>query len=296
LIEKKMKIKINVTNQNRLDKIISSETDLSRNKISELIVENKCFVNGIIENKKSTIIKTRSTIEILIKEQKEKKELSQINYIFIDDDLFVVEKPKNLVTHKSGETSKLSLSENVLQDYPEIKNVGEIDRPGIVHRLDKDTSGLMIVARSNKGYKKLKEMIKNRDVSRNYTSLVYGNPTLKEAIIDAPISRDPKNPIKRRVLLGGKESKTFYKVIKSFSEFSLLDVKLYSGRTHQIRVHLEHIGHSVVGDKLYGNKKSKLERPFLHSSRLEFEHPINGEKLSFISDLPNDLKEYLREI
>jgi 23S rRNA pseudouridine1911/1915/1917 synthase len=291
-----MKIKITVKNQERLDKIISSGTDFSRNKISELIEEQHCLVNGIVENKKSTIIKSNSLIEILIKEQKEKKEFLKINYLFIDPDLFVVDKPKNLITHKSGKTSKPSLSENILNDYPEIKTIGEIDRPGIVHRLDKDTTGLMIVARSKEGYKRLKIMIKNREVSRNYTALVYGNPTLKEAIIDAPISRDPKNPIKRKVLLGGKESKTSYKVINSFSDFSLLDVKLYSGRTHQIRVHLDHIGHSVVGDELYGNKKSKLDRPFLHSSRLDFEHPINSKNLSFISDLPKDLKEFLREI
>lgn len=291
-----MKIKITVKNQERLDKIISSGTDFSRNKISELIEEQNCLVNGKVQNKKSTIIKSNSLIEILIKEQKEKKEFLKINYLFIDQDLFIVDKPKNLITHKSGKTSKPSLSENILNDYPEIKTIGEVDRPGIVHRLDKDTTGLMIVARSKEGYKRLKIMIKNREVSRNYTALVYGNPTLKEAIIDAPISRDPKNPIKRKVLIGGKESKTSYKVINSFSDFSLLDVKLYSGRTHQIRVHLDHIGHSVVGDELYGNKKSKLDRPFLHSSRLDFEHPINSKKLSFISELPKDLKEFLREI
>jgi len=291
-----MKIRIEVKFQDRLDKILSSETDLSRTKISKSIDQNKCFVDGKIVNKKSTIIMPNTILEIEVEEQVEKKELTKIDYVYIDDDFFVVDKPKNLITHKSGESSKLSLSENILKDYPEIKNIGEKERPGIVHRLDKDTTGLMIIARSNIGYEKFKKMIKKREVSRNYTSLVFGKPTLKEAIIDAPISRDPQNPIKRKVLAGGKESKTYYKIINSFSKFSLLDVKLYSGRTHQIRVHLEHIGHPVVGDRLYGNKKSELGRPFLHSSKLEFIHPIRGEKLSFISDLPNDLKDYMKEI
>lgn len=291
-----MKIKIIVKTQDRLDKIISSETELSRSEISEIIENKNCLLNGNTQYKKSTLVKADSLLEILITDEKENKKITKIKYVFIDKDFFVIEKPINLITHKVGKSNKLSLSENILKDYPEIKDVGEIDRNGIVHRLDKDTSGLMIVARSRRGYKKLKEMIKNREISRIYTSLVYGKPSLEQAIIDAPISRDPQNPIKRKVLIGGKESKTSYKIINSLSGFSLLEVKLFSGRTHQIRVHLDHMGHSVVGDTLYGNKRSELERPFLHSSKLEFNHPINGERMIFISDLPKDLKKYLREI
>ncbi|MEC7837633.1 MAG: RluA family pseudouridine synthase [Chloroflexota bacterium] len=291
-----MRIKFTVKKEDRIDKVISCETEFSRSKITELIENNKCFVNGETENKKSLIVKSKSLIEIIIPDEIKEKKYMKIKYHFIDEDILVVDKPKNLITHKAGKNSQLSLIENILIDYPEIKSVGEIDRPGIVHRLDKDTTGLMIIARSEIGYEKLKPMIKNREVSRNYTALVYGKPNLEEAIIDAPISRDPKNPIKRKVLMGGKKSKTSYKTIDRFSDFSLLDVKLFSGRTHQIRVHLDHIGHSIVGDKLYGGKNSTLDRPFLHSSRLEFKHPISKDELIFNSELPKDLKGFLRDI
>lgn len=291
-----MRIKFTVKKEDRIDKVISCETEFSRSKITELIENNKCFVNGETENKKSLIVKSKSLIEIIIPDEIKEKKYMKIKYHFIDEDILVVDKPKNLITHKAGKNSQFSLIENILIDYPEIKSVGEIDRPGIVHRLDKDTTGLMIIARSEIGYEKLKPMIKNREVSRNYTALVYGKPNLEEAIIDAPISRDPKNPIKRKVLMGGKKSKTSYKIIDRFSDFSLLDVKLFSGRTHQIRVHLDHIGHSIVGDKLYGGKNSTLDRPFLHSSRLEFKHPISKDELIFNSELPKDLKGFLRDI
>ena len=257
-----MKINIIAKRIERLDKLISSNTDFSRSEVVEIIEKNCCVVDGKIQNKKSTIISPDSKIEILSVNSYEKKTYKKINTYLVDEDIIVVEKPANMITHRASKNNEVSLCEHIVNSYPEIKSVGDIDRPGIVHRLDKDTSGLMIIARSANAYEKLKEMIKERSISRNYEALVYGKPKLKEAIIDAPIIRDPKNPIKRRVSIGGKESKTSYRIKKNFEEYSLLDVKLFSGRTHQIRVHLEHVGHPVVGDNLYGNKKSKLKRNF----------------------------------
>ena len=261
-LNKKMKINIIAKRIERLDKLISSNTDFSRSEVVEIIEKNCCVVDGKIQNKKSTIISPDSKIEILSVNSTEKKTYKKINTYLVDEDIIVVEKPANMITHRASKNNDVSLCEHIVNSYPEIKSVGDIDRPGIVHRLDKDTSGLMIIARSANAYEKLKEMIKERSISRNYEALVYGKPKLKEAIIDAPIIRDPKNPIKRRVSIGGKESKTSYRIKKNFEEYSLLDVKLFSGRTHQIRVHLEHVGHPVVGDNLYGNKKSKLTRSF----------------------------------
>ena len=291
-----MKINIIAKRIERLDKLISSNTDFSRSEVVEIIEKNCCVVDGKIQNKKSTIISPDSKIEILSVNSTEKKTYKKINTYLVDEDIIVVEKPANMITHRASKNNDVSLCEHIVNSYPEIKSVGDIDRPGIVHRLDKDTSGLMIIARSANAYEKLKEMIKERSISRNYEALVYGNPKLKEAIIDAPIIRDPKNPIKRRVSIGGKESKTSYRIKKNFEEYSLLDVKLFSGRTHQIRVHLEHVGHPVVGDNLYGNKKSKLKRSFLHSSKLEFFHPMNNEKLYFESPLPLELKKFIETI
>ena len=291
-----MKINIIAKRIERLDKLISSNTDFSRSEVVEIIEKNCCVVDGKIQNKKSTIINPDSKIEILSVNSSEKKTYKKIDTYLVDEDIIVVEKPANMITHRASKNNDISLCEHIVNSFPEIKSVGDIDRPGIVHRLDKDTSGLMIIARSANAYQKLKEMIKERSISRNYEALVYGKPKLKEAIIDAPIIRDPKNPIKRRVSIGGKESKTSYRIKKNFEEYSLLDVKLFSGRTHQIRVHLEHVGHPVVGDNLYGNKKSKLKRSFLHSSKLEFFHPMNNEKLYFESPLPLELKKFIETI
>ena len=291
-----MKINIIAKRIERLDKLISSNTDFSRSEVVEIIEKNCCVVDGKIQNKKSTIINPDSKIEILSVNSSEKKTYKKIDTYLVDEDIIVVEKPANMITHRASKNNDISLCEHIVKSFPEIKSVGDIDRPGIVHRLDKDTSGLMIIARSANAYEKLKEMIKERSISRNYEALVYGKPKLKEAIIDAPIIRDPKNPIKRRVSIGGKESKTSYRIKKNFEEYSLLDVKLFSGRTHQIRVHLEHVGHPVVGDNLYGNKKSKLKRSFLHSSKLEFFHPMNNEKLYFESPLPLELKKFIETI
>ena len=291
-----MKINIIAKRIERLDKLISSNTDFSRSEVVEIIEKNCCVVDGKIQNKKSTIINPDSKIEILSVNSSEKKTYKKIDTYLVDEDIIVVEKPANMITHRASKNNDISLCEHIVNSFPEIKSVGDIDRPGIVHRLDKDTSGLMIIARSANAYEKLKEMIKERSISRNYEALVYGKPKLKEAMIDAPIIRDPKNPIKRRVSIGGKESKTSYRIKKNFEEYSLLDVKLFSGRTHQIRVHLEHVGHPVVGDNLYGNKKSKLKRSFLHSSKLEFFHPMNNEKLYFESPLPLELKKFIETI
>ena len=291
-----MKIKIISKRLERLDKLISSNTNFSRSQVVEIIEKNCCVVDGKIQNKKSAIISPDSKIEILSVNSSEKKTYKKIDTYLIDEHIIVVEKPPNMITHRASKNNDVSLCEHIVNLYPEIKSVGNIDRPGIVHRLDKDTSGLMIIARSTSAYENLKKMIKERSISRNYEALVYGKPKLKEAIIDAPIARDPKNPIKRRVSSIGKESKTSYKIKKNFEEYSLLEVKLFSGRTHQIRVHLDHIGHPIVGDNLYGNKKSELSRSFLHSSKLEFFHPIEKKKLYFESPLPLELRKFIKNI
>ena len=219
-----MKINIIAKRIERLDKLISSNTDFSRSEVVEIIEKNCCVVDGKIQNKKSTIINPDSKIEILSVNSSEKKTYKKIDTYLVDEDIIVVEKPANMITHRASKNNDISLCEHIVNSFPEIKSVGDIDRPGIVHRLDKDTSGLMIIARSANAYEKLKEMIKERSISRNYEALVYGKPKLKEAIIDAPIIRDPKNPIKRRVSIGGKESKTSYRIKKNFEEYSLLDV------------------------------------------------------------------------
>ena len=291
-----MNIEITTSNNGRLDKLIAENTDLSRENITKLINDNKCIVNNIIAKKKSQFINTDTKIILQLPNKKNSKSKINLDYVYVDEDIMIINKPKNIITHGLNNNHFGTINGSIIDDYPEIKNVGDPERPGIVHRLDKGTSGLMIFSRNQNSYEKLKKMIINREISRNYTALIHGIPKRKEAIINAPISRDPKNPLKRKVLSGGKESKTLYKTIKCYAENTLVDVKLYTGRTHQIRVHFEELGHPIVGDKVYSNKNSSLDRPFLHSSNLEFLHPIKKNKVKFSSKLPKDLLEYLKQI
>ena len=156
----------------------------------------------------------------------------------------------------------------------------------------------MIVAKSQRAYNLLKKMILKRKIERIYTALVHGKPIKPKAIIDAPILRDPNNPLKRKIISGGRESKTLYSCKKYYSKFTLLEIKLFSGRMHQIRVHLSELGHPLVGDKMYGSSIAELDlkRPFLHSSKLSFKHPINKKMLFFESTIPEDLEKFSHSI
>ena len=291
-----MNIEIITIHNGRLDKLIAESSNLSRENISKLINNKKCIVNGNIAKKKSQIIDVDTKIILELPTIKNKKTKIIIDYLYVDKDILIINKPKNVITHGLNKNHTGTINGSILQDYPEMLNVGDLERPGVVHRLDKGTSGLMVFSRNQKSYDKLKEMILNKEISRNYIALIHGTPIRNEAIINAPIARDPKSPLKRKVLSGGKESKTLYKIIKRFPNYALIDVKLYTGRTHQIRVHLEELGHPIVGDKVYSNKKSSLDRPFLHSANLEFMHPIKNKKIKFSSELPDDLKDYLEKI
>jgi 23S rRNA pseudouridine1911/1915/1917 synthase len=176
--------------------------------------------------------------------------------------------------------------------------VGESHRPGIVHRLDLGTSGLLAVARSQRAYHELVDALANRDVGRVYLALVWGHLANSHGVIDAPIGRDHRDPMRMAVVVDGKPSRTRYRVIDEFrgpTDASLLECRLESGRTHQIRVHLSAIGHPVVGDPLYGGVRHGIDspRPFLHAMRLELEHPVTRESLAFDSPLPADLAAVL---
>jgi 23S rRNA pseudouridine1911/1915/1917 synthase len=291
-----MNIEIITVNNGRLDKLIAESSSLSREKISKLIIDKKCIVNGIVASKKSQIINADSKIILKLPSTKSNESKISLDYVFVDEDIIIINKPKNIIAHGLNNDHFGTINGIIIHDYPEIINVGDTERPGIVHRLDKGTSGLMIISRNQKSYEKLKDMILNREIVRNYTALIHGIPKRKEAIINAPIGRDPKNPLKRKVLSGGKESKTLFKTIRSYAEYTLVDIKLYTGRTHQIRVHFEELGHPIVGDKVYSNRISSLDRPFLHSSYLEFLHPIKKSKVKFSSKLPKDLLDYLDQI
>jgi 23S rRNA pseudouridine1911/1915/1917 synthase len=211
--------------------------------------------------------------------------------VHLDDDLAVVEKPAGLVVHSApshrGET---------LVDLLEgIAGGGEGGRPGIVHRLDKDTSGLMLVARNDEAHRALSAAVKRREVVREYTALVEGHLGSRTGMIDAPLGRDRRRRTKRAVKgTGSREARTHFEVLETLPDDTLVQARLETGRTHQIRVHFAAIDHPVAGDPEYGARgRHGLERQFLHASRLEFKHPRTGEQLSFRSELPDDLRQAL---
>jgi 23S rRNA pseudouridine1911/1915/1917 synthase len=210
--------------------------------------------------------------------------------VWSDEHLAVVDKPAGLLVHPAAGSSGPTLVDE-LQAEGLMLGGGESDRPGIVHRLDRDTSGLLVVARSPAAHEALSAMIAAREVSRRYVALVEGCPPSRTGTIDAPLGRDHRAP--ERVVVGGRRPRsavTHFEVRERLPREALLDVRLETGRTHQIRVHLQAIGHPIVGDPQYGTgPRYGLARQFLHSCRLAFRHPVDGEPLEFESELPADL-------
>jgi 23S rRNA pseudouridine1911/1915/1917 synthase len=211
--------------------------------------------------------------------------------VHLDEDLAVIEKPAGLVVH-SAPSHK---GETLVDLLEGIAGGGEGGRPGIVHRLDKDTSGLMIVARNDESHRALARMVKEREVDRRYTSLVEGHLDSRSGTIDAPLGRHRRRRTKRAIKgTGSREARTHFDVIETLPADTFVHARLETGRTHQIRVHFAAIGHPVAGDPEYGSRgRHGLERQFLHSSRLGFVHPRTGEGLEFRSELPDDLRAAL---
>lgn len=226
-------------------------------------------------------------------------EAIDVPIVYEDDALLVVSKPAGLVVHPAPGHPGGTLV-NALLARAGRPAGGEAWRPGIVHRLDAGTSGLMIVAKQDEVHEKLTAMIAAREVKRSYVALVVGTPASETATIDAPIGRSSRHRKKMAVIAGGREAVTHYRIVERMSGSSLLDVRLETGRTHQVRVHMAEIGHPIVGDPVYGRsrtlaKRLGLERPFLHAAKLELVHPITGETLRFEDPLPPELVAALEE-
>jgi 23S rRNA pseudouridine1911/1915/1917 synthase len=220
-----------------------------------------------------------------------------VDVVHADADVIVVDKPAGLVVHPGAGNEGGTLVNGLLHVFPELAAVGDPARPGIVHRLDRGTSGLLVVARTPAAYDALVGQLSRREVGRRYAALVWGVPESSAGLVDAPVGRSPRDPTRMAVVAGGREARTRYEVRTAFDHPAcvLLTCRLETGRTHQIRVHLAAIGHPVVGDATYGGARSALalDRPFLHAEQLAFDHPATGARLSFTSALPADLQAVL---
>lgn len=286
----------------RLDKAIALKfTDLSRTNIQRLIEDEKVFVNGK-KAKASYKVEIGDKIQV---EEIEAKEISleaqdiPLDIIYEDNDIIVVNKQKGLVVHPANgnpDGTLVNAIMNICKDS--LSGIGGEIRPGIVHRLDKDTSGLIIIAKNDKAHIHLSEQIKNHEVKKTYIALVRGIVKENEATINMPIGRSTKDRKKMAVSKNGKNAITHFKVIKRYENYTLLEIKIETGRTHQIRVHMSHIGYPVVGDAVYSNGKNPFGviGQMLHAAKLTFKHPITNEELNLEAPLPEYFKEVLDKL
>jgi len=287
----------------RLDRVVALVTGSSRSEAAALVDDGAVTVGGSPVTVRSHRLAEGDVVDIEVPERPPDAVLAAdpavpVPVVFEDADLVVVDKPAGLVVHPGAGQTSGTLVNGLLARYPEIRAVGQPDRPGIVHRLDKGTSGLMVVARRPPAYDRLVAMLSDREVDRRYRALVWGTVASPTGLIDAPIGRSGRERTRMAVTVRGKPARTRYDVVRTFHqpvEVTELRCRLETGRTHQIRVHLASIGHRVVGDARYGGDRQSLPlpRPFLHAEELGFAHPISGEALRFTSPLPDDLTEVL---
>ena len=289
------------TGGERLDKAIKKqETEISRTRLQKLIEEGKVKVNGKIE-KNSYIVKIGDKI-LIEEEEPEEIELKPqeipLDIIYEDNDIIVINKSKGLVVHPNGNPDHTLVNAVMAKCKGSLSGIGGKIRPGIVHRLDKDTSGLIVVAKNDKAHIGLSEQLKKKEMKKTYIALVRGNIQENEATIQMPIGRSTKDRKKMAVTKKGKEAITHFKVLKRYGKYTLVEVKIETGRTHQIRVHMAEIGHPVVGDMVYSNGKNEfgVEGQMLHAKQLIFQHPITQEKITLTAPLPEYFEKVLEQL
>ncbi len=291
----------------RVDRIVAMITGLSRAEVAVLIDAGAVVVDGVPAQARSTRLHAGNEVAVDAPDPAEARRLIpepdiDITVVHADDDLLVIDKPAGLVVHPGAGQRTGTLVHALLARYPELVGVGgDPGRPGIVHRLDKGTSGLLLVARTPGAYDALVGALSARAVHRRYRALVWGTVAAARGLIDAPIGRSTREPTRMAVDERGKDARTRYEARRTFVEpvaVTELACTLETGRTHQIRVHLRSIGHPVVGDARYGGARQSLPmaRPFLHAEVLELSHPVTAEHLSFESPLPADLVAVLASL
>ena len=283
----------------RVDRVIAFFSGLSRSKVSDLISKRLILRNGIPIRKGSEIVHLNDEISMpnLVGEAVEEiasDESIDFEVVFEDDSVIVVCKPSGLIVHPGSGIANGTLVNGLAAQFPDLREIGDPTRLGLVHRLDKGTSGLLVVARTPEALDNLKFQMQERHVHRQYFAIVAGHVESNKGVVDAPLGRDPKNPLKRAVINSGKYARTHYEIDQKYEspfKVSMLNCRLETGRTHQIRVHLAAIGHPVLGDDLYGGRTSfNIEnRLALHAQMLTFLHPKTKNLMNFESPLPAEL-------
>lgn len=301
-IKRKIEVVIDKKNNNiRIDKVLNELTDLSRSYIQKLIKKDNVYCNGKVVDRKKDKIKENDEVLIKVPPSKEsniKAQDIELDFVYEDDDIIIVNKKPGMVVHPAPGNWEKTLVNALLHYTDKLSSINGVKRPGIVHRIDKDTSGLLMVAKNNNAHNFLAKQLKNHTTERRYYAIVHGTIRQKEGTIDAPIGRNKKNRIKMDVVADGKDAVTHFKVIERFPKYTLLELKLETGRTHQIRVHMSYINHHILGDPLYGRSKEKVkhEGQLLHAKTLGFVHPTTKEYMRFDSELPEYFQRILKKV
>ena len=297
-------IVLKITEENngeRIDKYLSTVIEgKTRSFIQGLIADKAVTVNGKII-KSNYKLKSNDEIVIILPEPIEldvKAENIDLNIVYEDEDVIVVNKPKGMVVHPAPGNYTGTLVNALLHHCDDLSGINGVIRPGIVHRIDKDTSGILVVAKNDNAHQKLAEQFKDHSIKREYYAIVEGRFKKEGGTIDAPLGRHHRDRLKYAVVKDGKRAVTHYEVLKVFNSCSLVKCTLETGRTHQIRVHMASIGHPLVGDLVYGHNKQKIkiEGQALHAKTLGFIHPSTREYMEFNSELPNYFNDILREL
>ena len=285
----------------RIDAYISENTEYSRTAVQRLIEEDKITVNGKKE-KASYKVQNGDKIEIEEEPAKEIELKAQdipVEILYEDNDIIVVNKPKGMVVHPANGNPDGTLVNAIMSICKDsLSGIGGEIRPGIVHRLDKNTSGAIIIAKNDKAHINLSEQLKNHEIKKTYIALVRGIVKENNATINMPIGRSKKDRKKMDVDKNGKEAITHFKVLKRYKDCTLLEINIETGRTHQIRVHLSHIGYPIIGDEVYSNGKNKwnIVGQCLHAKSLDFMHPITGKQIHIEAGLPEYFQKILEDL
>ena len=293
------KFLVNKDDENqRLDNYLALNTDISRSKIQSLIKEEKILVNNHLE-KNSYLVRENDeiTLEYVETENHLKLEKMDLDIVYEDNDIIVINKPNGLVVHPAPGNYEHTLANGLAYYSNSLSDINGEFRPGIVHRIDAYTTGLLVVAKNNKAHEVLALELAKKEVKRTYLALVWGVITEDSGTIDAPIGRDPSDRKKMAINPKGKEAVTHFKVLERFKKATLLEVYLDTGRTHQIRVHMDYIKHPIVNDPVYGKRELIDETgQCLHAMKLELIHPTTKEKMEFTCDAPECFKNILEKL
>ena len=289
-----------VESAGRLDKVLTDVLGQSRNQVEQLIKEGLVLVNGNVVLKTGKKLLIDDLIEYSFKEVVPKEPIVidfDVEILYEDEVMLVINKPSGLVVHPAPSVKEATLVDWLVHKGISLSTISGEERHGIVHRIDKETTGALVIAKTNEAHQKLSEQLQDKSMGRYYLALI-DYPLKDDGIVEKPIGRNPNNRLKMDVINSGKEAKSaFCKLVESEKKVELIAVKLFTGRTHQIRVHLESLGRHILGDDLYGfkSKKDTIKRVFLHAYKLYMYHPITGKKMEFVAPLFPDMQEYINK-